>query len=129
MSHRASVSVVMGLAVTCSHVVAGKAKLGPWYQIGPFGNAAFDAAVGPEQRPGRVDLKARYGRLTWKKAGYTDGRVGRINMPSPAAMYFYRTIACDWPTKLTTYYGSDDAHVVWLGGEKLIANAGTAGRP
>ena len=128
MSYRTHVCIVLLLAVTHSpYAVAAEPNLGPWYQIGPFEKTSFTAAVGPERRPGQVDLNARHGRLAWKKAKYTDGRVRRLTMPFPATMYFYRTITCDRPTKLTTYYGSDDAHEVWLGGKKLISNPGPHG--
>jgi len=95
---------------------------GQFYTIGPFAQAGKDAFANAFAPEAEVALKKSYGKLRWRQVRQADSQVHRLNCPSNAAIYFYRTIVAPRAMKLPTFYGSDDGLVVWCNGKKVISN-------
>ncbi|MCX5673969.1 MAG: SUMF1/EgtB/PvdO family nonheme iron enzyme [Planctomycetota bacterium] len=101
---------------------AQKAKLGPWYVIGPFAvqsGEGFATAFPPERE---TDMAKSYGGQKWvQRPELVDGVVQVLKEGVTGPTYLCRTITAPAPTTLTAYFGSDDGLVVWLNGKQLIS--------
>jgi hypothetical protein len=103
---------------------------GKYYYIGPFDNtenAGFDTAYPPERE---IDLKKTYEgkdgqKVAWKEM--TDFKVGRIvdlkrfKESDNSTVYLYHEIEVPEALTLPISLGSDDTLVVWLNGERVLA--------
>jgi hypothetical protein len=103
---------------------------GKWYYVGPFDNtenAGFDTAYPPERE---IDLKKTYGgkdgqKVAWKELA--DFKVAHIvnlkRFPENdnSTVYLYHEIDIPEALNLPVSLGSDDTLVVWLNGERVLA--------
>ena len=97
-------------------------ELGTWQTTGPLNARDFGEALFPEHG---VDLaaKADDGRPLWEpRPEWRDGQVEMLPGSHRCATYLFRTIAVQHATAVEAGLGSDDGLVVWLNGEKLLAN-------
>lgn len=101
--------------------------LGDWMFCGPFPND-FDKSFIPEKQ---VDFTKTYngkgGAVGWKKGNFKDGQVNNLaifNKPelnTDACVYLAREIQCAEAVELPVSMGSDDGLLVYLNGEKILA--------
>ena len=100
---------------------ASAPKLSIWNYIGPFPgksyDEAFDTDYGPEKS---VDLTKAYGARKWvSRPELADGAVQQLDGEN-SAVYLYRIVHTDQPTKLTLSLGSDDAIKLWVNGKLIV---------
>ncbi len=105
-----------------------RARMGPWYVIGPFISShddPFHEVFPPEVA---VNLDRRYGALKWmKRADWQSGRVTDL-LPAPwCASYLTRTINVPRDTVLTLYLGSDDGIQVWVNAGLILQDSASRG--
>ena len=104
---------------------APKARLGPWYRIGPFrakGGEGFARSFPPEER---VELDKPCGEMRWGRVEDADGRAHSLAAPQgpdEQVYYLYRKITAPAAETLEVRVGCDDGLVVWCNGRKLAEN-------
>ena len=103
--------------------------VGKWFYCGPFDNtnrAGFNTAYPPEAQ---VDLKAEYAgkggaKVGWKEGKFTDGQVNSLTIlpdNNNVSCYLYREFFSGGAADLPASFGSDDSLVVFLNGQKVLA--------
>lgn len=119
------------LVTPAAAAIAAGPKFGKWRYAGPFDDASgrgFDTVFPPERS---VDLTAQYDgkngeKAVWRERDFTDGQVHSLALFQPqnnsnAIVFLYREIETPVPTEVPVSLGSDDALIVWLNGERLLA--------
>jgi FG-GAP-like repeat len=104
---------------------------GPWMLIGPFpngGGSGFDTAFPPEKE---IDFAKEYdgknGKVRWRKPDFQDGTVnnlaifGRQGGNVDAVVYVAREITAAGPAEYPISLGSDDGLVVFVNGQRVLA--------
>ena len=104
---------------------------GPWHAIGSFDNTdnkGFAAEYPPEKEvafdktyPGMNNSTASWRRMDQFMDGQVQDLLPHFRQTEWAIAYLYRKITAKTPAEITGYFGSDDALVVWLNGEKLVS--------
>ncbi len=105
-----------------------KARLGPWYVIGPFKSSRHDPFNEEFPPEVNVNLDGHFGMLKWMKR--TDWQSGKVTDLLPAtwcASYLTRTINVPHDTLLTLYLGSDDGIKVWVNGTIVLKDSSYRG--
>jgi hypothetical protein len=112
-------------------------RLGKWSYIGPFpyaGGQGFNTVYPPEKE---INLKAKYPgkngqEAVWREGKFNDGQVNNLALFRPdcnsdTVVYLHREIECAGPMELPISLGSDDSLIVWLNGQKIVAENVTRG--
>ncbi len=109
--------------------VSAESAVGKWFYCGPFDNTnriGFNTPYPPEAN---VDLKAVYAgkggaKVAWKEGKFTDGQVNSLTIlpdNNNVTCYLYREFYSGGTTDLPASFGSDDSLVVFLNGQKILA--------
>ncbi len=101
--------------------------LGPWYHVGPFAAANFDAAFAqafPPETDTDLDRTFKNGELKWTaQPDWHDAEAHNDKLKGTnCANYLYRIIESAEPQVLQLSLGSDDGIKLWVNGRELLAN-------
>ncbi|HZZ77085.1 MAG TPA: VCBS repeat-containing protein, partial [Gemmataceae bacterium] len=106
-------------------------KTTKWHHLGPLDNTnnlAFNKVFECEKK---IDLKAEYTgknklKIRWQEKDFADGAVNELLTHNPVKQWvaccLYREIEVEADCEVPASFGSDDTLVVWLNGQKIIAD-------